>query len=207
MNAFPKSLNVIIAEDHSFLRAGLKSVLQSSLAYEVHIKEIATAQQLLVELRRSSYDLLILDLELPDTTGLDLLEQVKQKYPQLKVIVLTMIDSRMIFLQAMQLQVDAYVIKSDNVNFFPQVVEQVMFKNEFYCSMDLLKHIRQQEATFTQKEQVVMQGLGKGYSVMEIAQEMSLSPRTIEYYIGKLKSKLGQRDQSQLIRYIRENYM
>ncbi|MCB1193970.1 MAG: response regulator transcription factor [Leptospiraceae bacterium] len=125
---------------------------------------------------------------------------------RIKVIIFTMFDGEGYFKNAISLGADAYVLKTDETSFLPDVIKRVLLENEFYCSMSLVKYMQKNNIEITEKEFELMRWLKMDYSLPEIANKMQLSKRTIEYYINKLKNKLNCQCLTNLKKVIKTKY-
>ncbi|MCB1156957.1 MAG: response regulator transcription factor [Leptospiraceae bacterium] len=201
-----KFYKIIIIEDQSITRLGLINLLKNTMFPIDKISEIDNGNLLIPMLEKEIYDLLILDLDIPGKNGMILLKQVKSKFPNIKIIIFTMFDAEGFFKEAISLGADAYVLKTDEISIFPEVMRRVLLEDEFYCSLSLIKYMRKNTIEFTDKEYEIMQCLKLDFSVPEIATKMQLSKRTIEYYINKLKNKLNCESLSNLKKEIKTKY-
>ena len=208
-----QKLNVLLADDHKLLRAGLKLLLQRNPDLTV-VGEAADGEQTLQLFQQLEPDLLLLDLSMPKMDGLDCLREIKSRWPEAKVIVLTMHEDENYIKQAMQAGAAAYVHKSAADTDLFKAIDAVQAGQLYLSQQDsnLLLHVllKQDPAPvdnqapyvlLSPRERDVLRLIAHGYSMAEVAEKLSLSIKTVDTYKTRLMEKLGTTRKSELVSY------
>ena len=208
-----QKLNVLLADDHKLLRAGLKLLLQRNPDLTV-VGEAADGEQTLQLFQQLEPDLLLLDLSMPKMDGLDCLREIKSRWPEAKVIVLTMHEDENYIKQAMQAGAAAYVHKSAADTDLFKAIDAVQAGQLYLSQQDsnLLLHVllKQDPAPvdnqapyvlLSPRERDVLRLIAHGYSMAEVAERLSLSIKTVDTYKTRLMEKLGTTRKSELVSY------
>jgi len=204
-------LKVLIVDDHPAIREALTSNIDGRLGMRV-IGDVGSAQSALELLERRSPDVAIVDISLNDAHGLDLVAEIREVCPAVRVLVFSMYDEGVYAERAIRAGASGYLMKRESTD---QVIEAIQSVNdgEVYLSQRmssriLSKVIRQQEYSLssateelTDREMAVFQMLGEGHSMSDIANELDLSRKTIETYRRRAKEKLGFDTVSELLQY------
>ena len=208
-----QKLKVLLADDHKLLRAGLKLLLQRNPDLTV-VGEAADGEQTLQLFQQLEPDLLLLDLSMPKMDGLDCLREIKSRWPDAKVIVLTMHEDENYIKQAMQAGAAAYVHKSAADTDLFKAIEAVQAGQLYLSQQDssLLLHVllKQDPAPvdnqapyvlLSPREREVLRLIAHGHSMAEVAERLSLSIKTVDTYKTRLMEKLGTTRKSELVSY------
>ena len=208
-----QKLNVLLADDHKLLRAGLKLLLQRNPDFAV-VGEAADGEQTLQLYQQLEPDLLLLDLSMPKMDGLDCLREIKSRWPEAKVIVLTMHEDENYIKQAMQAGAAAYVHKSAADTDLFKAIEAVQAGQLYLSQQDsnlLLNVLLKQDTApvdnqapyvlLSPREREVLRLIAHGYSMAEVAEKLSLSIKTVDTYKPRLMEKLGTTRKSELVSY------
>ncbi len=181
--------NIVLADDHAVVMEGLRAVIKSDLRFTISAT-FADAPSLLKYLSEFEVDLLVLDIDIPGAEKLKLLKTIKETYANLKVVIFTMHNGIQYFLEARNLGVDSYVLKTEPITFMPTILLKAL-KGDFYCSEELKIHLTRKgnQNSLKPKEVQVLSMLAKGLHYAEIANRIGKSEKTIEYYVYKLRKK------------------
>ena len=202
---------VFVVDDHPAIREALASTINSKVDMRL-VGESGSAQQALRQIERSTPDVVIVDISLDDAHGLDLVEDIRDRWPDVRIIVFSMYDESVYAERAIRAGASGYIMKSEPTESVMNAV-QAVGKGDVYLSRRmssriLSKVIRQQDyqlgsATekLTDREMTVFQKLGEGHSVRDIASELDLSRKTIETYRRRAKEKLGFETVAELLQY------
>lgn len=202
---------VFVVDDHPAIREALASAINSKIDMRL-VGESGTATEALRSLERHAPEVAVVDISLEDAHGLDLVEEIRSRFPDVRVIVFSMYDESVYAERAIRAGASGYVMKSEptqNVVAAIQAVSQGdVYLSRRMSSRILSKVIRQQDYAFTspteqltEREMTVFQRLGEGRSVREIADELDLSRKTIETYRRRAKEKLGFETVDELLQY------
>jgi DNA-binding NarL/FixJ family response regulator len=188
---------VILADDHTLVRAGIRRILESQPQFEV-VAEAANGAAALEALGRHQADVLVLDLNMNGLEGIDVLREVKRTSPDLKVVILTMHSGREYVTRALAEGADGYLLKDSAVQDLAAAIESVIGGGTFFSPA-----IQQQMAEMvrdghrqglhglTEREREVLTLIARGLSTKEIAATLDIGPRTVETHRANLMRKLG----------------
>ncbi|WP_096186127.1 response regulator [Evansella halocellulosilytica] len=205
-------IKTFLIDDHAVLRDGLKNVLQAEATIKV-VGESNAHDRILDNLKSSNPDVVILDINMPEKNGLDLLAEIKEMDPSMKVLILTMFSQENYFYRAIELGAEGYVLKDSPTS---QVIEAVfvIHKGESYIHSIMTKklidyhqnkHTASTKAELTDREKEVLQILVEGLSNKEIAKRLYISETTVKIHVSKIFRKLNVKSRSQAIIHAVQN--
>jgi two-component system invasion response regulator UvrY len=198
----------LVADDHPVVRRGVRQILADDYPDSTVI-EAHNAVEALTLVQSTHVDLAIIDISLPDRNGLELLKELKKVAPHLPVIVLSMHQDEEFAIQALRFGALGYVTK-ESASEDLSVAVQNGLAGERYLSVSLAQRIalrvleKQAEApptVLSDREQQVLRLLASGKTLQVIAEEMSLSVKTISTYRTRLLTKLNLHDNVDLTQY------
>lgn len=201
-------MRILIADDHAVFRRGLRETLREAFA-KATFGEAQTAEETLEFMRRSTWDLLILDISMPGKSGLDILEEVKRQWPQLPVLFLSMYPEEQYAKRALKAGAAGYLTKESVPEELKAAIRKVAAGGR-YVSVGLAERLaydlRRRADTpahelLSDREFQVLRMIGAGKTVKEIADELSLSVKTVSTYRSRILEKTGMRTTADLIRY------
>jgi DNA-binding NarL/FixJ family response regulator len=207
-------INVIIADDHVLYRAGVKAALSAKKDIKV-IAEADNGSHLLMLLKAIQPDVILLDIQMPVMDGIATLAEMKKLYPDIKVIMLTMMDDHSMITRLMELGANSYLTKTSDSEIIYEAIKTCHEQEYYFNSLTnkaLLNNLRQkspalpekmahEDARLSEKEITVLKLMCEEKSTREIAQAVELSPRTVEAIRDKLKTKTGSKSTAGLIMY------
>ncbi|MBI5317171.1 MAG: response regulator transcription factor [Nitrospirae bacterium] len=202
----------LIVDDHPIFRKGIRNLLSQEAACTA-IVEADCAATALAAIRREPWDLLILDVALPDKHGLEVLKEVKLLRPKLPVLMLSLYPEREFALRAFKAGASAYLTKDGPPSELLSAVKEVVAGRRYITGsladqlMDFLDSGQPAtpHAILSDREMEVLRLLGQGKRPSQIADEMALSVKTISTYRARLLEKLGLQSTAQLVRYAIEH--
>lgn len=198
---------VVLADDHTLVRSGIRRILEAQPGFEV-VGEAADGAEALALVRDTRPDVLVLDLNMPGTGGLDVLPTLKAAQPALKVVVVTMHAGREYVARAMKGGADAYLLKDSAVQDLVAAVAAVLAGRSYFSPSiqalvaELLRGETPATARgtpLTDREREVLGWLARGLSSKEVAQRLDISVRTVETHRANLMHKLGVKSVALLI--------
>jgi len=201
-------LKILIADDHSIFRRGLKDLLCDGLG-AVTVAECSNAFDLLQLVKQKKWDVVILDIGMPGTTGTDALIQVKRLRPSLPVIMLSMHPEDQYAVRMFKAGANAYLTKASAPEELEKAIKKVLAGGN-YVSPSLgekLVHLfhrgEEQPAheLLSDREFEVMRLLSSGKTVSEIAESMNLGATTVSTYRARILEKLHLKNNAELMRY------
>ncbi len=208
---------ILLADDHSVLRSGLKMLLNAQDDMTV-VGEATNGQEALSAVREHLPDLLILDITMPKTDGLQVLSQIKRAHPNVRVLVLTMHEEEGYLKRALESGAAGYCPKSAADAELISAIRAVMRGNVYihpsHAKILVDKMIPSANASsasaaeLSERERAVLKLVALGHTNQEIADQLSLSVKTVESYRARGMEKLGLNSRAALVRYaIQEGWM
>ncbi len=209
-----KNGKCLIADDHPILRKGIRDLLLCSHIFSQAI-EVANAREALSAVRRESWDLVILDVSLPDKHGLEVLKEIKLLKPKLPVLMLSLYPEREFALRALKAGAAGYLTKDRAPSELLKAVKQIVAGRRYITStladqMAALIGTGQSMAPrdrLSNREIEVLRLLGQGHTVSMIGNDIALSVKTISTYRARLLEKLHLRTTADLVRYAVEQHL
>jgi DNA-binding NarL/FixJ family response regulator len=201
-------IRVLVADDHAVVRHGLRQVL--SLAPElVVVAEAKNAWETMERVREGGFDVLLLDMSMPGPSGLDLIRRVKTEAAHVPVLVLSMHADWQIAARAIKAGASGYLTKDSEPEVLIEAIRQVSKGANFIDPVLATRIIFNPEAGqsespnggLTDREYQVFRALVQGRSLVDIAEELHLSAKTVSTHKFRLMRKLGLSSMTELVRY------
>ncbi|HKI46201.1 MAG TPA: response regulator transcription factor [Balneolales bacterium] len=204
-------IKIFIADDHPLVREGVKNILLAQNSDYKVVSEAASAGEILEKLRQNhQVDLIILDITLPGRNGLDVLKEIKQYYNQIPVLILSMHPEEQFAVRAMKAGAAGYLAKNSVPDELVNAIRRVVVEKRRFITQAVAEQLADSMEMDTQRppheilsdrEFQVMCLLAEGKKVKEIAEGLSLSPRTIHTYRARIFKKLNVDSNVELTRY------
>jgi len=205
----PARMKIFLTDDHAILLSGLIKILSVEDGIEV-VGCAGTVKDTLDLLTQKHVDLLITDYNLPDDDGLALVRRVKMKYPEMKVIVLSMHDEAHLIKEILKEGIDGYLLKKDSHEELVSAVRAVK-NDKVYLSSDvnamLMRGLNGQEEQklLTDREREILKLIAKEYTNKQMAEELFISERTVETHRKNIFRKTGTNNLVGLIKFAYAN--
>lgn len=195
-------MKILVAEDQHLLRDALCQLLnlQDNVTEVVSVSDGAIA----IERLDNTFDVAILDIEMPNKTGLDVLEWAKANVPNVKIIIVTTFKRPGYFERAIRANVDAFVLKDRGISELMVTIEKIMNGQKEY-SPELMDLLVGQRNPLSEQEMNVLRLMGQGLSNNDIAQQLFLSSGTVRNYVSVILSKLGVENRTQAVNRAKDN--
>lgn len=200
-------IRILVADDHPIVRSGLKQII-SDTADMVVVGEAGTYQQVLDAVRQGGIDVVLLDIAMPGKDGIETLKQVKQEFPKLSVLILSMYPEEQYAIRALKSQASGYVTKASAPEELISALRTVA-RGGRYVSKSLaekLVHHLQGAAPLpheqlSDREYQVFIMIAQGKSVSDIADSLHLSVKTISTNRTRILSKMALKNNAELMHY------
>lgn len=206
--------SIIIADDHAMFVDGLKSILANEDAININLTA-ANGEQVLKYLRintEEKIDLVITDLNMPEMDGITLNKKIKEEFPQIKTLVVSMLEDPQKIKSLTEADVNGYISKNSEKRELLRAIKTILNGENYFSP-----HIKQlavkalfeaktsKAINLTKREKEVLKLIAQEFTTQEIADQLFLSKHTIESYRKNLISKLEVRNLAGLTRYAIEN--
>ncbi len=200
-------IRLLIADDHAIVRSGLKQLF--ALSPDVVVTaEAANGAQVLAALRDNAYDVLLLDVSMPGISGADLISRIRAHYPDLPVLILSMHNESQIARRNLKAGASGYVTKDSDPDMLLEAIRKVAAGGRFITpelaekmAFDVGNPNAVPHERLTSRELHILQLLAKGRSLNDIAQELSISNKTVSTHKARLMQKMRIDSNAKLIRY------
>jgi DNA-binding NarL/FixJ family response regulator len=202
---------IVIVDDHPLFRKGLQEMIHSDGSFAV-CGEAGTAAEAMDVIRSLGPDMAIVDLSLPGANGIELIKNIRAEFSRLPVLVLSMHDESLYAVRAMRAGADGYVMKHEAMANVIHAIREV-FNGRPYLSPAMAAQVitkfahRQAEGEvdaverLSDRELEILELIGKGHEVRQIAKQLHLSPKTVETHRAHIKDKLDLKNSREVARF------
>ena len=209
--SYPKVYRVLLADDHPIFREGLKKLLEEKDFLQI-VGEANNEEEILEVLRQKEVDLILLDISLKNrSSGLEALKKIKEKYPTIKVLILTMHRSQEMLERAIYLGAEGYILKEEEYPKLLRSIKKVLRGEKAYSYLLQEEKKSSKEEIFhsqvellTPREKEIISFLQKGYTAKEIGKALSISPRTVEVHKNHILKKFQVHSTLELLSLFRK---
>lgn len=191
-------MRLLIAEDQSMLRDAMATLLLMEDTID-EVLQAKNGKEAMDILEGSSVDVAILDIEMPEASGLDVLEFIRNKSISCKVIIVTTFKRAGYFERAIKNNVDAYVLKDRSIDELMKTINNVLAGNKEY-SPELMENIFTNHNPLSNQEKILLAKVKEGLSNKEISSELYLSEGTIRNYISNILTKLNCKNRTEAVK-------
>lgn len=205
-----KCIRVLVVDDHAILREGIRSLLERADDITV-VGEAANGVQALAQVDALRPDIVLMDLAMPEMDGLEATRRLRQRHPQVKVLILTQHDNQEYIAPALQAGAAGYVLKRSGGREVITAIRQVHEQGAFLApgvAAEMLRDYAEaggETPRLTEREREVLRLVVEGKSNKEIAQQLVISPKTASVHRTNIMEKLGVRNSAELVRYVMEH--
>jgi two-component system nitrate/nitrite response regulator NarL len=212
-----RKLRLLLVDDHALVREGIRS----SLVHFSSIKpvgEAANGKEALRKCKELRPDVVLMDLNMPEMSGLEATPLIREKFPETKIIVLTVHDNKEYIFQILKAGAHGYVLKDTSPGELVRAIESVVQGGAFFSpavsNVLLQDFVRAadpreviQENQLSGREQEVLRSIAQGKTTKEVAAELNINARTVETYRVRLKRKLNARNVAELLNHARKRQL
>ena len=206
MNKF----NIILADDHKIVRDGISAMLEDEPQYQI-IGEAGNGREALELCKNNEVDVIIMDLNMPEVSGLEAIEQIKKEYPKIKILALTMLSQNEAIKNTVSAGVNGYVLKSSNSEDVLEALDTIISGGHYFCEettktiMEGLAGVNVRKTLsieeITPREKDVLQLICDEMTAIEISEELVISVRTVDSHRRNLLQKTGAKNTVGLVKF------
>jgi DNA-binding NarL/FixJ family response regulator len=205
-------IRVFVVDDHAVVRRGLKQILDEALDCSL-VGEAGTAAEAVAGLRTTPCDVVVLDISLPDRSGLDLLPQLRREFPNAKVVVLTMHGEEQYALRLLKAGASGYLTKDGVPEELVAAIRRVASGGRYLTpslAERMAEHLggggeKAPHERLSDREFQVLCLMAEGKSLTEIACDLSVSVKTISTHRARILQKMGFKNNAELVQYAVRN--
>jgi DNA-binding NarL/FixJ family response regulator len=200
-------VRVMIVDDHALVAEGIEAILETYDDIEV-VATLSNGRDAVDQIARLRPDVVLLDLNMPGTTGLAATEMILERRPETLIVILSMHDSPVYISTAMSHGAKGYILKDVPTDEIKTAIDEVMAGGTYMCTgakSSFSPRISDGREPLTSREQTVLLQLAQGKSNRELAEELDISIHTVETHRKNIKRKLGISSTAGLTRYAMEH--
>lgn len=201
---------IFIVDDHPMVVAGLKSLLSQLKNAEV-AGAVSNAFDAILFLKKNKVDIILLDINLPDISGIDLCKKINKEFPEIRILGISTFSERSYISRMIENGASGYLIKSASVEEIAEAIETVL-KGNLYLSVSMEHLLRPLCVTqldklpaLTKREKEILSNIADGLTNNQIAEKLFISPLTVDSHRKNLLTKLNVNNTASLIRLAVEN--
>jgi DNA-binding NarL/FixJ family response regulator len=205
-------IRVLLADDHAIVRAGLRELLADTEDIEV-AGEASNGQDVMAQARAQEFDVAVLDMSMPGRSGIELIKQLKGERPNLRILVLSMHSEHQYAVRAVKAGASGYLTKDTAADQLVAAIRRIAGGGAYVTPETAERLVLDSgpgsdaapHSLLSDREFQVFQLIASGRSITEIAQQLSLSVKTVSTHKTRIMEKMRLSNQSELIRYAIDN--
>jgi DNA-binding NarL/FixJ family response regulator len=215
MNTNP--INIILTDDHQIVRDGIKAMLSDADGIRI-IAQAGSGSELFDLLKTKKTDVIILDIELPDMSGIDICSRITKEYPEIRILILSMYTGEEFIFKAISEGAKGYLPKNTsreelvmaikavagNREYFSPVISEIMLKSYIQQAKSVNRDVRDL-SDLSKREIEILRMLAEGYPNTEIAEKLFISIRTVESHKSHIMQKLEIHTTVELVKFAIRN--
>lgn len=207
-----EGLKFLLVDDHAIVRRGLNQILKDEFSKAI-ITEVGDADGAMDAISGQEFDLVICDISIPGTTGLELCKNIKKVRPSQPMLVLSMHKEEQYAVRALKVGASGYLAKESAPEELIKAVRQILAGKKYVSTSlaaILVNHLGDQgqqelHEILSDRELEVLKQIAKGKSLTEIGKKLNLSPNTISTYRARIPEKMNMKTNAELIQYVLEH--
>jgi DNA-binding NarL/FixJ family response regulator len=203
-------ISVLLADDHLIVRQGMRALLNAQPDMEV-CGEASDGYELLELIGKLSPQVVITDIAMPNLNGIEATRQIQRRYPQTRIIILSMHSAMTYVVKTLQSGALGYLLKNDSFDEVIAAVRAVM-QGQRYLSSQIPQPVldaflaagessQDPQKALTGREREILQWIAEGHTSAQIAEKLNISVRTVEKHRANLKAKLGLTSQAEIVHF------
>lgn len=200
-------IQALLVDDHPVVTYGIEMIISQSedILPAAHAR---TGHEALVLLEKDNFDVVVLDIDLPDMSGIDVLKRIRQSHPRLPVLMLSIYDEKVYAVRAIRAGAAGYVTKNSAAEQLVDAIRKVCAGERYItptlaeCLATAVTHgDKLPHESLSDREYLVMRMLGEGKSVTQIARELSIGHQTVSTYRRRILDKMGMKTNTDIAHY------
>ena len=211
-----KPIRILLADDHALIRTGIRNLLEGSPEFEV-VGEASDGEEVLKKTKTLSPDVIIIDISMPKISGIDATKQIVESHPTIKVLVLTMHENAEYIYQIFKAGANGYLLKNagkeELIDAIRAVSEGKKFIGRHVSDLMVSEYMKKanardegtDESPLTNRESEVLELIARGLNNQQIADQLYISPRTVDTHRTNIMQKIHVHDAANLVRYALEH--
>jgi DNA-binding NarL/FixJ family response regulator len=214
-----KKVKILIVDDHPMIRQGIKSLLDDEDRFDV-ADEAGNGNEALQKLGKNHFDLVIMDIKMPEMNGIEATEEIVKNYPDVKVLAISMYDEQRYIVKMLQAGALGYVLKNtgkqelmtaintvmDGESYFSQEVSSIMM-SQFMSKKTVNNEPAREDIVLTKRETEIIRLIAEELTNTEIADRLGISPRTVDTHRRNLLQKLDVKNTAGLVKYAIQHHI
>jgi DNA-binding NarL/FixJ family response regulator len=202
------NFKVFIVDDHAIVRTGLGSIINEEDYLEV-CGYAESSEEAIKKIAILSPDIIVVDINLKGKSGIDLVHELRSLYPKLPALVFSMYDEMLYAPKAISAGAKGYVMKTENPEKFVEGIKQILNGKTFF-NPEIKKQFDKESSNKNEKDDIlsqlskrefeILRLYGKGFSTAQIAENLSISPKTVNTYRDRIRSKLNLKSSHDIVR-------
>lgn len=213
-------VKILIVDDHPMIRLGIRSILNNVEHLNV-ADEANNGREALEKLDRESFDLVVMDIKMPEMNGIEATEEIVKRHPNTKVLAISMFDEQRYIVKMLQAGALGYVLKNTGKNEMVSAINSVM-AGESYFSQEVSNIMMSQfmsrggasqisetktDVALTKRETEIIKMISEELTNAEIAERLGISSRTVDTHRRNLLQKLDVKNTAGLVKYAMVNHL
>lgn len=200
-------VQIVLVDDHLLVRAGIRALLESLPGYQV-VAECIDGEEALAQIDSLHPDVVLLDIAMPGISGIEVARQVRISKPDVRILILSSVDRREVVEQAFEAGADGYLLKDFLLSELQQALLAVIAGNRFLSPKinEIVSSTNgPQREGLTARQTEILRLVASGHTTKEIARELGISPKTVEFHRARLMQRIGVHDVTGLTRFALQN--
>ncbi|KJB88133.1 chemotaxis protein CheY [Paenibacillus sp. E194] len=202
--------NVLIVDDHLVVREGLKFMIETNDNYQV-VGEAENGLETLRLLESLTPDVILMDLNMPQMSGLETMKELKERNFDIPVVILTTYNEDELMISGLELGAKGYLLKDTGRDHLFRTIESAV-RGDTLLQPEIMERVfaarnkghderdtSTEQTVLSEKERIVLEAIARGYRSKEIAGEMGISERTVKAHLTSIYNKLGVNSRSQAV--------
>ncbi len=205
------NIKILLVDDHDIVRDGIRMLLEDEVGFGI-TAEAENGEEAIKVCKEHDIDLIIMDISMPKMDGIKATEKIKESYPEIKVLALTMMDEDQHIRQMIEAGASGYILKSSDKIELVDAITKILEGKHYFSNdatqsvmMDLVKGTAEKDETdpgnITDREKEVLELIVQQHTNQEIAEELYISTRTVDAHRRNLLQKTGAKNTAGLVTY------